>query len=173
MTPELFTLAGINPALSLLPEKMDSVRARAMLFAIAYQESNLTDRLQMGGGPGRSYMQFEAGGVRAVLKHPRTRDHARAACRQLDIEATEAGVYVAIGFNDVLACVFSRLLMWSSPIPQPRATEDELGWRLYVENWRPGKPRPEKWADSFRLGWVAIQPTPEDRLRRALAEGPT
>ena len=58
MNPEVWIKNALEPALKLLPEKMDSQAARAELVAIGLQESRLKYRAQIGG-PARGYHQFE------------------------------------------------------------------------------------------------------------------
>ncbi|MGL5703631.1 MAG: hypothetical protein ACRCW5_11040, partial [Cetobacterium sp.] len=48
----------INPALELLPSKMNSDKAKVMLLAIGLQESRLIHRRQIRG-PAKSFLQFE------------------------------------------------------------------------------------------------------------------
>jgi hypothetical protein len=81
MKIELFMHHGLTPALSLLPPRMDTPEARALVLAICLQESGgLYNRLQIGGGPARGYPQFEKGakakpgGVYALLNHPTSPD---------------------------------------------------------------------------------------------------
>ena len=131
-------------AFSLLPEGMDSEDARVMLLAIGLQESRFDHRVQIGG-PARGFWQFEkGGGIRGVLGHHATKYHAMSACRHLRYFDADDEAYNAIAHNDVLACVFARLLLWSLPQPLPTSSDD--GWDQYLAAWRPGKPHPETWA---------------------------
>ena len=61
--PELTTILrrAINPALRLLPHEMVSDEARQLMLTIGLQESGFETREQYGGGPARSYWQFELG----------------------------------------------------------------------------------------------------------------
>jgi hypothetical protein len=54
-----------------------------------------------------------------------------------------ATVHRALSHNDILACAFARLLLWIDKAPLPSTEAD--GWRYYVRNWRPGRPRIERW----------------------------
>ena len=67
---EVLRLA-IEPALLLLPARMESAEATVMLLAIGLQESRLEHRRQIKG-PARSFWQAEKGGgmVHGVLRHP-------------------------------------------------------------------------------------------------------
>lgn len=143
-----FTLKRTIPAaMSMLPDKMDGREARVMLLAIGLQESRFEYRRQIKG-PARGFWQFEeGGGVKGVLTHHATRDHARAACNALCYSPLQSIVYPALADNDVLACVFARLLLWSHP--EPLATTAEDGWKQYLDTWRPGKPHPETWPALF------------------------
>lgn len=152
-------------ALSLLPAKMDSPMARRMTLAIGLQESRFETRRQVGGGPGRGLWQFERdGGVTGVLTHAATKDYIRGALGALNydnqtaptsagaqraaVERHVAASYVALEHNDVLACVYARLLLWSLPYPLP--ADEAGGWKQYLETWRPGKPHLGTWAESWQ-----------------------
>lgn len=135
----------IDPGLSLLPSKMDTPEARAMLLAIGFQESAFKYRLQIGG-PARGFWQFEkGGGVAGVLNHPSTKSTILAICEELRIESTPESCYQAIAYNDALACAFARLLLWTVPAPLPAITEPIVAWNYYLTAWRPGKPHQDTW----------------------------
>jgi len=140
----------INPGLSLLPEQMDSLQARIMLVAIGLQESRFEHRRQIRG-PARGFWQFEqGGGVRGVLNHNSTQRLAHEVCEKLRIAPGDhTEVYTAITYNDALACVFARLLLWTVPRPLPRIGEFDTAWDYYIEAWRPGKPHRHTWNNLY------------------------
>lgn len=176
-------------ALALLPPKMDTLAARAELLAIGLQESKFEARWQQGG-PAHGFWQFEPGptaAVAGVLAHPATRpivlsaltalaypaewfrdhavDHAPAQLVSLCFEA--------ILHNDVLACVFARLLLWTDRRVLPTRTQGAKGWAIYLAQWQPGQPHPETWGAHFAIGWALVAPRgPALRAvrRRALAD---
>lgn len=165
MTADALLANAIDPALSLLPDDMTSDRARALLVAIAAQESNLTARRQIVGtvngrpkyGPARGLWQFEqAGGVAGVLEHPASRDHAARVLTLRNVPVDERAAYLALSVDDIVAAAFARLLLWTDPRALPDANRAPVGWLIYLATWRPGKPRPEKWAANFRRGWEAV-----------------
>lgn len=165
-TPELVVLMHdhiIPAALSLLPARMSSEGAEAMLLAIALQESEMAARVQGGGGPAHGFWQFESGGgVQGVLTHPLTRPHLLHACDVLCYRPpTRAAVYDAIVDNDVLACCVARLLLWTSPETLATRLEPGKGWRQYLSLWRPGKPGPARWPAAFAEGWRVAHPHTE------------
>src|SRR5688500_12110907 len=110
----------IPGALELLPPRMDTPAARALLLAIALQESGgLKHRRQMARGPARSFWQGEiTGGMILVLDHEATEEYAHAVLELLVYPTSGKGrdqrVWEAIEHNDVLACALARLLLWSS-----------------------------------------------------------
>lgn len=158
MTPFTFISVGLNPGFALLPPRMDSPRARAMVLAICLQESDLQHRRQ-NGGPARGYAQFErGGGVLGVLTHRLTRTHAEDVCWKLDIAPSAEAVYTALEFCDPLAVAFARLLLWSDPGTLPDRHSDLHGWALYLRTWRPGKPHPKKWGGCFGVSWDLVEP---------------
>jgi hypothetical protein len=150
----------IPAAYALLPAAMCSDAATAMLLAIALQESRFEERRQIENGPARGFWQFErGGGVRGVLTHPSTEPHISKVLAALRYGgATTTDCHEAITHNDVLACVFARLLLWSMPGKLPDKHRPEKGWTQYLRGWRPGKPHPETWDGNFGVAWDIVQP---------------
>ena len=143
-------LHAVDPAFALLPERMDSREARILMAAIAMQESRLVHRHQVGG-PAHGLWQFErGGGVRGVLRHPASEDHAVRLCRRLNVEPTVDAVYDVLEFDDVLAAGFARLLLWTDAARLPRIGDPEGAWAYYLRNWRPGKPHLSTWPAMYR-----------------------
>lgn len=154
----------IPAAFSLLPAKMSSREARAMLLATAMQESGLKYRRQMIGkpmkplGPARGFWQFElAGGVVEILTSMQTKQIIVPIADMLCVDPTAPACHEAITHNDILAACFARLLLYRDPRALPSPVEAEKGWSIYVNNWRPGKPHPEGWRDRFDLAWSTVK----------------
>lgn len=148
---------AIPAAYALLPAKMASPAATAMLLAIALQESRCCHRRQLGG-PARGFYQFEVGGVRGVLRHPASKPHIANALAALSYPVTDDATtpYVAIEHNDVLASAFARLLLWTDAQPLPAHDEAEAGWQLYLRTWRPGKPHRATWDAFYQQAWTLV-----------------
>jgi hypothetical protein len=145
----------IPAAFRLLPDEMGTPEAAAMLMAIAYQESDFAARQQIGG-PARGFWQFEMGGVLAVISPQSIRIPLNAALEALRYPSgpkIPQTYYDAIRHNDVLACVFARLLLWLHPLPMPARQDVDGAWAMYLRQWRPGKPRPDDWASSWQRAW--------------------
>ena len=147
---ELIRAHILPAALSLLPPSMDTPDARRLILAIGLQESRFEHRRQVSG-PARGYFEFERGGVMGLIRHPATQPHLQAAVLALkydpEMASDDIGLHAAIEHNDMLACVLARLNLWWLP-GAPAATQDD-GWNQYVAAWKPGKPRPETWADCW------------------------
>ncbi len=144
----------ILPGLVLLPGKMNTPEARAMLFAIGMQESRFEHRLQVGG-PARGFWQFERGGISGVLGHHASMGFITAVCGALVIPSNEFSCYEAVAYNDPLACCFARLLLYTLPEGLPAMNEQAKGWQQYLAAWRPGKPREETWKSYFNTAWLS------------------
>jgi hypothetical protein len=147
--------SAINPALSMLPQKMDSDAARVMLLAAGLQESRLQFRYQKTTdpyqkGPARGLWQCErAGGVGGVMGNLTTKAHAEAICKARSVPFDSVLVWTRLEFDDILAAAFARLLMWADPKPLPNLdASHEDAWQFYLRCWRPGKPKRETW-DEF------------------------
>lgn len=150
----------IPAAYDLLPLHMASVEATAMLLAIGMQESDgFRARAQYGSGPARGFWQFEkGGGVAGVLLHPKTSPIVTALCEQtFQVPPVPSECHRAIEHNDILAAVFARLLLWTVPRPLPGKLEPVMGYRQYLEGWRPGKPHEAKWPFSYAVGWRRVE----------------
>jgi len=128
-----------------------------MVLAIALQESGLAARTQAEGGPARGLWQFERAGVRGVLTHPSSASHARRLCAARACPASEYSVWIALAGDDLLACGFARLLLWTDPAPLPALGDADGAWACYERNWRPGRPRPEHWAANYAMALDAVR----------------
>ncbi len=141
---------AINPAMALLPVKMDTPAARVQLLAIRLQESRFLYRRQLGNGPARGLWQFErTGGVRGVLTHPASREHAYRICGVRGVAPGAAAVHPALETDDMLAAAFARLLMWTDGWRLPAVGDEQGGWDMYIRTWRPGKPHPQTWGGLY------------------------
>lgn len=141
----------LNPGLAQLPMSMDSLRARVMLLAIGLQESKFVHRAQVlnggGKGPARGFWQFErGGGVKGVMTHHTTTGHAHRLCAERVVDWDSTEIWAKLETDDLLACGFARLLLFSDPKPLPAIDDAQAAWDLYaVRCWRPGKPHRDTW----------------------------
>ena len=142
--------AAVEAAFALLPAKMDSHYARIQQAAIGHQETKYLVRKQYGGGPARSYWQFELGGIKGVMLHRASARLAISVCEARGVEFNSAAIHKAMETDDVLGAAFARLLMYTDGYPLPD-TEQE-GWEMYLRTWRPGKPHPKEWPASWAFG---------------------
>ena len=151
----------IPSALGLLPARMSSPEAVAMLLAIGLQESRFEHRKQIGG-PAHGFWQFERnGGVKGVLGHVSTRPIIvpilnLLGYRSASLADERAQCYAAIVHNDVLPCVFARLLLWTLPGAIASYEHERKAWGQYLDAWRPGKPHPETWHDCWITAWDMV-----------------
>lgn len=140
-----------------LPGRFRDPRATVQLLAISGQEADWTARHQIGG-PAHGLWQFEkGGGVRGVLTHPASRRYAVAACVIRGVDPSERGAYDAIEKDDLLACAFARLLLFTDAAALPAIGEQSKAWDYYLRNWRPGKPHPDVWPGKYRAALDAVE----------------
>lgn len=157
MSPGDLIELAIRPALTLLPGRMDSLQARAMLAAIALQESGLRHRVQQDGDDDPyddavGWWQFERIGSAEVRRHHASADLMAGVLHVLGY--TPDHPHHAIAHNDVLAAAYARLALWRLPGPLPASVDDSAeGWRQYLEVWRPGKPHEHRWAANWAQAW--------------------
>lgn len=139
-----------------LPGKFRSTEATVMLLAIGLQESRFEHRKQIGG-PANGFWMFErGGGVVGVLNHAATKKHALAVCILRGVTPTPEAVYRRIVDDDLLACAFARLLLYSDPKPLPPAGAVLDSWSYYLNTWRPGRPHERTWAGLYRQSMEAM-----------------
>ena len=163
MTLDQITKTGIDPALLLLPAKMDSKEARCLLLAIALQESKIIHRRQLVGnpprpiGPAKSFWQFEKGseasrgGVWGVFLHKASSPFLKELCKARGVRFFPTDIWDAIENDDVLAAGLARLLIYTDPFALPKLGDVQGAWMLYKERcWRPGKPHIETWPGYYR-----------------------
>lgn len=157
-TTQYVSLYVFPAAFALLPAHMGTREAKAMILAIFLQESRMRNRVQIKG-PANGFGQFEEGnaksraGVYGVLHHPTTRPILLPILDTMRFEPDAHACYRALEHNDILMVVFSRLLLWTSPMALPGPNNAAAGWRLYTSAWRPGKPHPETWDAFFTQAW--------------------
>lgn len=144
----------IPGALSILPSIMDKPEARAMLIAIAAQESKFQYRRQING-PARGLWQFEQIAIEELKRNPKTTHHFQNALSNLLYNPAMDiyDVWKTIENNDILACALARLNLWKYPKPLPKLGETEYAWDQYNDVWKPGKPHRPVWASNYGLGW--------------------
>ncbi|CAB3876447.1 hypothetical protein [Achromobacter ruhlandii] len=154
---------AIEPALALLPARMDTPAARVMLLAIGLQESRFEHRRQIGG-PARGFWQFEKGsrasrgGVWGVYLHPVSKGHLAVLCKAHSVACDPEAIYAALEYDDVLAAGVARLLLWTDTKALPAIGDADAGWVLYLRTWRPGKPKPDSWPPLYRQAAAQVQP---------------
>lgn len=147
---------AIDPAMQLLPPKMNTPAAKVMMLAIGLQESRFQYRAQKVAGkpyekgPARGFWQFErGGGVHGVMSHPATSELAKHVCEARDVPFDSVLVHAKLETDDILAAAFARLLLWADSKSLPLVNADhDAAWDCYVRNWRPGKPHRDTW-DEF------------------------
>lgn len=162
MTPQRLYQSAIRVALDELAQigVPSSPHAARFVLAIALQETGLRNRRQVvaGGaeaGPAASFWQFEqGGGCKGVLTHASAAPRMKAICDAYNVQATPAGLWEAMRYQDIVAAAAARLLVFTLPGALP-ATEAE-GWAQYLAAWRPGKPHPEKWAECWRVATETV-----------------
>ena len=139
----------IEPASKLLPH-MDSPKARILTLAIGFQESRFEHRRQIDG-PARGFWQFEqGGGVKGVLTHKASAYDAVKVCYARGVGSSTKDVYERLEHDDILACCFARLLLWTDHRPLPMIGDVEGSWDYYIRNWQPGKPHRKTWDDMYQ-----------------------
>lgn len=163
LTLDQVTELAIDPALALLPPRMDTPAARLQLLAIGLQESRFAYRRQivhgMPTGPAKSFWQGEKGGglVHGVRLHEATKDLAAQLYQARGVRATDTAIWNAIENDDVLAAGLARLLLWSDPRRLPVLGEVQKAWELYERTWKPGRPRRDTWGGFYARALACVR----------------
>lgn len=160
MKPHDLLNLAIRPALSLLPARMTSTAAEAMLLAIAMQESGLRHRVQQDGDADPyddavGWWQFERIGSAEVRRHPASAEIMAGVLVVLGYGPDHP--HEAIAHNDVLAAAYARLALWRLPQALPDGRMDwATGWGQYLRIWRPGIPHEAPWRGRYIEAWEAV-----------------
>jgi len=162
MTPLRLLHTAIIPALQELQSCgiPDTTEARRFVLAIALQESGVLRRRQYISGAGEtgpavSFWQFEqGGGCNGVLTHFLVAQCMRRMCIEFNVTPTAQGLWEAMRYQDVIAAIAARLLVYTLPSKLP--TTPEEGWGQYLDAWRPGKPHPQAWAQAWATATETI-----------------
>ena len=167
MTLSEIRAQAIEPALLLLPARMESPEAVLMLLSIGLQESRFQHRRQLVGspprptGPAKSFWQAELGGgmVTGLLRYhdDRVRDLAVGLCAVRGVDPSPRAVWDAIENDDVLAAGLARLLLFTDPGRLPKLGDVDGAWQLYLRTWRPGKAKPETWPALYAQAMEVVQ----------------
>lgn len=165
MSPIKLLNSAIIPALAELAALgiPDTFEARRILLAIALQESSLAHRRQVGSdgvedGPAASFWQFEkGGGCKGVLTHRAVAPRMREVCLAFNVEPTQQGLWEAMRYNDIVAAIAARLLLYTLPVALPVSSNE--GWAQYIAAWRPGKPHPSTWSPNWCLADLTTRNT--------------
>ena len=167
MTLSEIRAQAIEPALLLLPARMESPEAVLMLLSIGLQESRFQHRRQLVGspprptGPAKSFWQAELGGgmVTGLLRYhdDRVRDLAVGLCAVRGVDPSPRAVWDAIENDDVLAAGLARLLLFTDPGRLPKLGDVDGAWQLYLRTWRPGWPKPETWPALYAQAMEVVQ----------------
>ena len=140
---------------TLLPARMASTEAKAMLMAIGLQESRFEHRKQING-PAMGFWQFEMGGIQAVLRHQASREPIRKILTALGYSDVAMSSYNAIEHNDILACAYARCLLWTIAGKLPGPSDHDEAWDQYLFAWRPGRPHKKTWRSFYDLAWSMV-----------------
>ena len=162
MTPAAFLNDMVRPGLRdlhVLGGPAHTIDAERFLVAIAGQESDWTHRYQHSpravAGPARGWWQFEQIGVAGVLSHVSSREIARRVLERHHIVPEKLAAWRACEGHDMWAVSLARLLVLTEPRPLPVDLDD--AWRQYLNLWRPGKPRSERWSERWQQAEDAVR----------------
>ena len=136
----------LTQGLALLPDKFDSIKARALILKIVLQESLgiYRDQLAKNGkntvlGPALGLVQFERGGAcTTLLRHPVTKPYIEHVLRYYGVPATPDAFWRALKDNDSLAMAAARINLLWLPKPLPEIHDAKESHAQYLEAWRPG-----------------------------------
>jgi hypothetical protein len=147
----------IKPARVVLDEVWADPNPEAadiQLLATAQQESsccNRHQRLASGAkGSARSLWQIEGPTCSSVLERwaPLARCLQRVWIPPADSLATG---HPWLAWHDAGAWWTARGILALDPAALPEPGDGAAAWECYLKNWRPGKPRPDDWNESYDI----------------------
>lgn len=130
---------AVDPALALLPAKMQSGQARCQMLGDGLYESGYTTRQQVNG-PAHGLWQFQPNAIRLVMHNNATGNELLIACQKCGVKFGSTMIYFAIasGEHDVLAAVLARLILWADPKPLPPIGDAYAAAECHQRCYRPG-----------------------------------
>ena len=129
-----------------------------MLVAIAMQESALITRQQISGSAISPY-QFEQIGIDNVFTHADTGQLVTSAAKELAIPVDE-NFYDAVKWNDAMATVIARLILWPDPAMLPALGKEVDARSYYERTWRPGIKSSIRWTTSYGAAVACVRSVP-------------
>ena len=164
MKPATLLRLIIRPTLSELTRYdtkpgLTNPEAELLMVAIAIQESGIRYRRQING-PARSFWQIEPPTYHDTLLRYTP---LQVFADNIDLGmSTPIDASYALRYNDALGCACARGILRLNPKPLPAIGDEAEAWKYYLENWHPGKPRPDEWALSYwkaydSAGHIAIR----------------
>lgn len=153
----------IKPALILLPRWMDSDRAKVMVLAAGYQESDYEHVAQVvrgnpqAKGPARGYWQNERGGIYCLMTNDATKEHLAKVCWARGVPVDQVLIHARLEYDHVLAACCARLFLAADPRPLPEIGDEEAAWKCYLRCWNPGKPHRDRWGMRYAESVKCVQ----------------
>lgn len=134
-----------------LPGKFNSIEADAMLLTIKVTESgpDFTTR-QQKGGPAHGLWQFELAGTAGVIRHSASARYVDTVCYLLGVPVFVQTIYKEFLTNDVLACAFARLLLYTDAAPLPALHQPLEAAHYYKRTWKPGAYREQDFINNYK-----------------------
>lgn len=167
MKPEIVHRCLVAATLAIFPAELNTPKAQAMLLAIGLQESNFEHRQQLVGkarfwwqspeGQAAGYWQNERIGIRGIMEHHRAGTMLKNICDMLGYPFEVEVIWQAVRYDNILAVVIARFMLWVHPAPLPDAGDVSTAWNYYLRTWRPGKPHRERWPENYRRAWEIVQ----------------
>lgn len=165
MKPEVVHRCLVAATLSIFPHEFNTPRAQAMLLAIGLQESKFEARRQLvagekrwwkSQGPAVGYWQNERIGIQGIMEHRRAGPLLEQVCGELGYPFDLDVLYDAVKYDNILAVVIARLMLWVHPDPLPDESDVAAAWHYYIRTWRPGKPHADRWAENYSRAWAIV-----------------
>lgn len=155
MTPDVFRKTVIAPTLVLIG--LDSPAAQVLLLATAIQESKLTARRQVGGGPALGLYQIEKDTHDDVWENY-LKFRKPLSQKVLSLVPPKGATWAALEFNDRYATAIARICYARVSAPLPQANDIAAMsryWETYY-NTGIGLGRAEQFVDSWNSANVVL-----------------
>lgn len=165
LVPGLIKMQAILPGVPCVsPDNSEhSWPLHVLMCAISGTESAWTARVQSGNGPAHGLFQFERAGVSAVYYNRVAGPLLRRALQTGAYDLRDWGhgpsdIWYCLRepAADSLAVLVARLNLFSDPRALPALPDQSGMFAYYTHNWRPGKPSPERFWESYTMAVTTV-----------------
>lgn len=149
---ETVLVPALNKTAKFAPQMVRNRAVEVLMTAIAGQEGNWTERLQIPSGMAHGLFQMQLDDIYDIMANPATKEIFGLGMESFGIETVTAEHLfdlIESPEGDVLAAFLARLNLYADPNPIPPADEEQSLFQYYLATWEPGAPNASRWASVY------------------------